>query len=76
MTPIPKSIPKAAGPQKDDAMRLSQIALIVLVAAIFGCLMATRDIVDSIWARSLIAGIAGGSLALGVSWALRRKAKE
>ena len=57
-------------------MRPPQIALIVLVAAIFGCLMAVRDMVDSIWARALIAGIAAGSLALGVSWILHRNAKE
>jgi hypothetical protein len=57
-------------------MRLPQIALIVLVAAIVGCLMAARDMADGIWGRALIGGIAAGSLALGVSWILRRKAKE
>ena len=51
-------------------MRLQKIALIILAAAVFGCLMAVRHELDSIWARTLVAAIAGVGFAAAVNWIL------
>jgi formate/nitrite transporter FocA (FNT family) len=57
-------------------MRVSTIALLVLVAAVFGCLMAARDQVDSTWLRALMAAIAAGSFVAAVIWIQRRRLKN
>jgi hypothetical protein len=59
--------------EKEDPVRHSTIALIVLIAAAFGCLMAARDAFDNIWLRALIAAIAFGGSALAVGWLYQRR---
>ncbi len=54
-------------------MRLSTIALVVLIAAVFGCLMAARDAFDNIWLRALIAAIAFGGSAIAIGWLYQRR---
>ena len=49
-------------------MQTQKIAVMVLAATVFGCLMAVENVLDSAWARALIAGIAGGGLAAAISW--------
>ena len=56
-------------------MRRSTIALVVLAATVFGCLMAARDMLDNIWLRALVAAIAFGGFALAAGWLQRRGIK-
>lgn len=53
-------------------MRPATIVLLVLVAAVFGGLMAARDLVDNIWVRALIAAIAAGGCYPLMSLVVRR----
>ena len=57
-------------------MRLPKIALIILASAIFGSLMGARELVDGIWARSLIAGVAGGFFAVAIGSIQSRGVKK
>ena len=57
-------------------MRLSTIALFVLAAVIFGCLMAARDMLDNIWLQALVAAIAFGGFVLAVGLLRRRQVKN
>jgi hypothetical protein len=56
-------------------MRLSTIVLFIITATAFGCLMAARDMLDSIWLRALVAALAFGGFALAATW-LQRRASE
>ncbi len=62
--------------QANHLMRAQKIALIVLTATIFGCLMAVRDMFDNIWLRAIIAGIAFGGLVPTAGWLLRRQVED
>jgi len=56
-------------------MRIQKIALVLLACAVFGCLMAVRDMSDNVGWRAMIAALAGGGLALVLGLALVPRAR-
>ena len=54
-------------------MRTQKIAVMVLAATVFGCLMAVRESFDNVWLRAIIAAIAFSGFVATVGWLQRRR---